>query len=242
MRAHLDRLLHVASLVAGFVVTLLALVAFDLAPASAGGGGCHRDRQVGPTEASGTTVELVDFCMSPSVLRVEPGAAVRFTNRDSAPHNVVGSGMFVDQLTNGESIVFRFDDPGTFAYACTFHPAMVGAIAVGDGRRTAPATESIAPIEVSDRAVPPTTLAAPPTTLAPQPLASRHLPTDQRGLPVAPILLGVGVAVAVLVGALGHRVVASTSPWRTTNQPSASSAHARNPAANAASSSTVANP
>lgn len=86
--------------------------------------------------------------MTPSVLRVEPGAAVTFTNRDPAMHNLFGSGMYVGELHAERSVAFRFDDAGVYPYACTIHPGMVGAIVVGDGRRVAPTTRAILPIQV----------------------------------------------------------------------------------------------
>ena len=170
------------------------------ATAAAGGGGCHRVAETGPIEAAGTSVDLVDFCMTPSVLRVEPGDTVTFINRDPAMHNVIGSGLFVDELGPEESASFRFDDAGTYAYACTLHPGMVGAIAVGDGRRVAPATLPIGPIEVEPMPATPTT--APLETL---PLgASSPIEPDGATLPLAPSAL-VLVVVAAAAYVAGRR-------------------------------------
>ena len=190
-------------LVVVLLLTFVAVVAGPLAgPVAAGGGGCHRDLQFGPTEATGTTVEFVKFCLSTSVLRVDPGATVTFTNRDPMPHNVVGSGMFVDELGEGESAAYRFDDAGTFAYACTLHPGMVGAIVVGDGRRTAPATLPIVPVEVQGASTPAPT----PTSLAPLPLASTTpvAPDDGPGLPIVPLVVALA-AVGTIAFAAGRR-------------------------------------
>ena len=187
-------------LVSTLALFALGLGAVDAAPAAAGGGGCHRDRQLGPTEATGTSVDLVDFCMSTSVLRVDPGTVVTFTNLDPAPHNVVGSGMFVDELQTGESAAFRFDDAGTFAYACTLHPGMVGAVVVGDGRRVAPATLPIVPVEVQPDLAPPTTLAALPLG-ATSPAATS---TDDAGVPVVPLAATLA-AVAGMAYVAGRR-------------------------------------
>ena len=180
MRAHLRILL-----VSGVVVC----AGMFGAPASAGGGGCHRVAETGPIEAAGTSVELVDFCMSPSVLRVEPGDTVTFTNRDPAVHNVIGSGLYVDRIEPDASVSFRFDDAGTYAYACTLHPGMVGAIAVGDGRRVAPATLPIGPVEVRPMAAPPTT---PPLETLPLGASSPVAPAGAP-LPLVPSLLVVTV-------------------------------------------------
>lgn len=180
-------------------------------PAAAGGGGCQRDRQLGPTEATGTSVDLVDFCMSTSVLRVEPGATVTFTNRDPAPHNVIGSGMFVDPLSTGDSAAFRFDDVGTYAYACTLHPGMVAAVVVGDGRRIAPATLPVVPVAVQPLAT--------PTTLDARPLAATSAAGGDDGGGGGVLPIGPALAALVVVATIAY-VVARTSPWRTTNHPS----------------------
>lgn len=147
----------------------------------------------GPTEGTGTSVDLVEYCMSPSVLRVDPGATVTFTNRDNGPHNVVGSGMFVDELRTHESAAFRFDHVGTFAYSCTLHQGMVAAIVVGDGRRTAPANLPILPVEVQTAAETPS-----PTTSATEPLSSAASASPSAGpVPTAPLV----VALVVVAGA-----------------------------------------
>jgi plastocyanin len=188
----------------GRVLVTVGLLVLGLggvaAPAAAGGGGgCHRDMASGPTEGSGDTVALEELCMTPSVLRVEPGTVVTFVNHDEMTHNVYGSGMFVHELAPAGTAAFRFDDEGTFPYACTIHPGMVGAIAVGDGHRRAADTTSIVPVEVAAASVAvPTT--APSTTLAPVPLAAsseRSFADDE--LPVVPAALAL-----VTVGAVGY--------------------------------------
>lgn len=146
---------------------VFGLGAVGIAPAGAGGGGCHRDMAVGPTEGRGEVVELVRFCMTPSVLRVEPGSVVTFANRDEVMHNLYGSGLFVDNISPAGSVGYRFDEEGSFAYACTLHRGMVGAIVVGEGRRLAPDTASIAPT-----AHQPTSAAPAPTSFAPVPIAA----------------------------------------------------------------------
>lgn len=107
-----------------------AIVAVPAVPAVAGGGGgCHEPN---PTEGSGDTVEMTRFCMSPSTLRVEPGTTVTWKNLDPVPHNVYGSAFFGGDLAPGASVAHTFADPGTYAYACTLHPGMVGAVVVGE--------------------------------------------------------------------------------------------------------------
>jgi plastocyanin len=98
-------------------------------PASAGGS-CHR----GPTQGQGDTVAMVGSCFTPNVLRVEPGAAVTFVNRDFFPHNLSASGWgHYEELREGETFRVTFDEPGVYPFACTYHPAMTGAVVVGNG-------------------------------------------------------------------------------------------------------------
>ena len=95
---------------------------------SAAGGGC---RAPSPTQGSGTTVELGRNCMNPTTLSAS-GMTVTFVNRDPVPHNVIGADWGDDELAPGESFTHTFPEPGTYPYACTLHPGMVGAVQVGD--------------------------------------------------------------------------------------------------------------
>ncbi|MGH2657813.1 MAG: cupredoxin domain-containing protein [Actinomycetota bacterium] len=98
-------------------------------PASAGGG-CHR----GPTQGEGDKVAMVGSCFSPNVLRVEPGAAVTFVNRDFFPHNLSATGWgHYEDFREGDTFRVTFDEPGVYPFACTYHPAMTGAVVVGNG-------------------------------------------------------------------------------------------------------------
>jgi plastocyanin len=118
-----------AALVA--VVAAAATVA-TAAPASAGGG-CHRP----PTESRGTTLALTELCFSPTVLRVEPGAAVTVVNRDTIAHPLSRPGG--DWYWDGEGdtrTTVRMDQPGTYPFFCFAHPGMVGVVVVGDGQGT----------------------------------------------------------------------------------------------------------
>jgi plastocyanin len=184
---------------------LLGLGAVEAAPAAAGGGGCHRDMAYGPTEGRGETISLEEFCMTPSILRVEPGSVVTFVNHDEVSHNLYGSGMFVHDLVPEARVAFRFDDEGTFPFACTFHPGMVGAIAVGGGQRLVSETTSILPAEVQPVSVVP----ASTTTLAPVPASSSREPADDR-LPIVPLVVALGVVAVVAYGAGRSRRVSAS--------------------------------
>jgi plastocyanin len=112
--------------------TALAALAVPAVPAFAGGGhGCSG----GPTTGSqGDVVEMADGCFTPSTLRIAPGDTVTFVNEDPFQHNVSASGWgHSDPLNKGDAFEATFQEDGIYPFACQYHPAMVGAIVVGDG-------------------------------------------------------------------------------------------------------------
>jgi plastocyanin len=83
--------------------------------------------------AEGSTIVMAkDFMFAPTSLTVAAGSTVTWTNKDDEPHTVVSdSGMFRSgALDTNDSFSFRFDKPGTYHYACSIHPRMVGTIIV----------------------------------------------------------------------------------------------------------------
>jgi plastocyanin len=126
-------------------LTLLALSAFASAllvvsPSLAGAGGfctsgAFTDMRSG-TKA-GATVVLANSCFTPTILRIDPGEEVTFTNSDSTVHMLGGVnnifGNLHNELTVGDSVRYTFRDEGVFPYLCILHPGMAGAIVVGDG-------------------------------------------------------------------------------------------------------------
>ena len=103
------------------------------------GGGCH----IPPTTGRGDSVDIAALCFDATVLYVEPGTDVTWTNRDAMTHVVVGVGdSWGDpgiSLIQGDTVSYRFDQDGVYPYSCLIHPGMVGAIVVGDGVGTDPA-------------------------------------------------------------------------------------------------------
>ena len=81
---------------------------------------------------SSTIVMAKDFMFGPTSITVSAGSTVTWTNKDDEPHTVVSdSGLFRSAaLDTNESFSFRFDKPGTYRYACSIHPRMVGTIVV----------------------------------------------------------------------------------------------------------------
>jgi plastocyanin len=82
--------------------------------------------------AEPTIVMARDFMFAPLSLSVTAGSTVTWTNKDDEPHTVVSdSGLFRSAaMDTNESFSFRFDKPGTYHYACSIHPRMVGTIVV----------------------------------------------------------------------------------------------------------------
>ena len=93
-------------------------------------GPCISHAEAGAEAA--TIVVAKDFMFAPTSLSVAAGSTVTWTNKDDEPHTVVSdSGLFRSgALDTNEGFSFRFDKPGTYRYACSIHPRMVGTIIV----------------------------------------------------------------------------------------------------------------
>jgi plastocyanin len=79
-----------------------------------------------------TIVMARDFMFAPTAVTVKAGSTVTWTNKDDEPHTVVSdNGLFRSgAMDTNESFSFRFDKAGTYHYACSIHPRMVGTILV----------------------------------------------------------------------------------------------------------------
>ena len=79
-------------------------------------------------------MEIADGCFGPTTLKVDPGDTVTFVNLDSYAHNVSAVRWgHLNDLNQGDSFQTTFAEAGVYPFACQYHPAMVGAIVVGDG-------------------------------------------------------------------------------------------------------------
>jgi len=108
------------------LLVVLTLPAFP----AAGGGGCH----TGATQGKGTDVEIAGICFTPTILHIDPGQSVTWTNTDPLAHNITANSWgYFDDLLEGDSFTATFGDSGVYPYACTYHPGMTGAVVVGDG-------------------------------------------------------------------------------------------------------------
>jgi plastocyanin len=85
-----------------------------------------------PADTAAQVILAHNFMFAPVAVTVKAGSTVTWTNHDEEPHTVVSeSGLFRSAaLDTNESFSFRFDKPGTYRYACSIHPQMVGTIVV----------------------------------------------------------------------------------------------------------------
>lgn len=86
-------------------------------------------------------VRVADNAFEPGTLTVTPGTTVTWTNDGNDSHTVSADDGSFDsaRLDPGESFSVTFDEAGTFAYFCAFHPGMVGTIVVSEDAATADA-------------------------------------------------------------------------------------------------------
>lgn len=78
-------------------------------------------------------IEIEDFKFGPANITVKKGTTVTWTNKDSAPHNVISDGpgsLESETLNQGDTYQFTFNEVGTFNYICTFHSGMSGTVTV----------------------------------------------------------------------------------------------------------------
>ncbi len=126
-----------AAIAASAVTLALALAGCgsddDDGGSSAGSGSGSDSGQSAPkaTEGSGP-VAIKDFLYKPENVTVSAGDSISFTNEDSANHTATANDGSFDTgtLEQGDSKSLTFDEPGTYAYICSFHPFMTGEVTV----------------------------------------------------------------------------------------------------------------
>jgi plastocyanin len=103
------------------VVTALAVAALAAgAPASQG------------APAADAKVQIDQYAFLPQRITVKPGTTVTWTNDDDDSHTVASSSKLFKSkaLDTGYRFSFTFTTPGTYAYICSVHPYMTGAVVV----------------------------------------------------------------------------------------------------------------
>jgi plastocyanin len=75
-------------------------------------------------------VSMQNFAFNPQSVEISTGDTVKWTNMDSATHDVKGTGFASNSLAKGDTYEFQFTEAGTYDYICTFHPSMKGTVVV----------------------------------------------------------------------------------------------------------------
>jgi plastocyanin len=181
---------------------MFAVMALSLfAPSAMAGGGCHGGLF---SDAKGVRVDLRDLCFTPTVIRIQPGQSVTWTNRDDTAHTVTGVALrwgAYDELSLNDTVTYRFQTSGVFPYFCVIHPGMVGAVVVGDGTSKDTTTQSVVPVVAS---TPPP--AAP--TAVPQPVASTPVSQGVSNLWRVLAIAVIALFTISLAGLIARRAVA----------------------------------
>ena len=98
----------------------VAMAAVAIALTACGGGGSEASDAVRTNR-----VDLPkSYRFEPSVIEIEPGTTVTWTNNDDFPHDVHlldGTDRRVD-LPIGGTGRLTFESPGTYEYECSLHP------------------------------------------------------------------------------------------------------------------------
>lgn len=139
----------------------------------------------GPAKAATVAVTIEGFAFAPSVVSIEPGDSITWTNLDAAPHTATAQQGAFDSgtLRQGESFTFTFENPGVYEYFCAPHPNMTGAVRVGVS--VAPPSQ---PVDVR----------ATPGLIPGSIQVSWQPPADDGGLPVTRYLVCRGTSPAAI--------------------------------------------
>jgi YVTN family beta-propeller protein len=82
--------------------------------------------------AAGARISIANFAFVPPEITVVAGQSVTWSNDDGAPHGLMykDGATGTDLLLPGKSFSRTFDKPGTYDYACSVHPYMMGKVIV----------------------------------------------------------------------------------------------------------------
>lgn len=85
-----------------------------------------------PAAAASHSIQITDSAFGTTVLTVQVGDTVTWTNADDRPHTVTSQNGAFDSgnVDEGASFSFTFTEPGTYAYLCEYHPDMTATIVV----------------------------------------------------------------------------------------------------------------
>ena len=136
------------------LLTLGIVAAVTLMPSAAAGGGCHPgsfDHEM--TTSSDPLVGIGECTYFSTVVYIEPGEEVTWVNKDPVPHTVTGalySWGTERILETSDRVSYAFEKEGVYPYYCALHPAMVGAVVVGNPTTPAALTNGAADVHEMD--------------------------------------------------------------------------------------------
>jgi plastocyanin len=86
----------------------------------------------GAAAAANSEVQIDQFAFVPQRVIVKAGTTVTWINQDDVPHTIASSDKLFKSkaLDTGDKFSFTFTTPGTYAYFCSVHPHMTGALVV----------------------------------------------------------------------------------------------------------------
>jgi amicyanin len=83
------------------------------------------------SSVSDNTIRIKNLAFDPASITVKMGSTVRWVNQDSVPHRILfADGADSTVLAGSQSWSRKFDQDGTYDYACTIHPTMQGIVIV----------------------------------------------------------------------------------------------------------------
>lgn len=117
------------------LTAVLVAVAIGLAACGGGGGS---DKAAGKDGGGGQAVAtdqvtIKGFEFKPQRITVARGTTVTWTNQDNAVHSVKDNGSLgfkSDNLSEGNTFTYTYDEPGEFPYICGIHQYMTGTVVV----------------------------------------------------------------------------------------------------------------
>jgi plastocyanin len=80
--------------------------------------------------ATNATVDIKGFAFDPSIITVQRGATVIWTNRDSVSHTVTGDLFGSGNISKNNRYNHTFQEVGSFDYHCVVHHNMRGKVIV----------------------------------------------------------------------------------------------------------------
>ncbi len=122
----------------GFVGVMVGMMAWMMSSwggnhmGMMGRGSAGADQTPVVADAEQVAVDMRDYEFFPAKLTVDVGAEVTWVNRDGVPHNAVAKDGAFDSgnLNGGESVSVVLEQPGSYAYVCTYHPGMEAVLTV----------------------------------------------------------------------------------------------------------------